>query len=308
MRRAWLGSALALAFVGLALADDIGLIQPGRVGASFLLRGIGARPAGLGGAYTAVGDEPSAVAWNPGELGRAPGTGLAMMYESLGEGMWMSSLSASSAWPGGFVTGVGLTMVEYGSISSRDETGVVTGTESPVDVAATASGAMPLSIWAGHEVWVGIQAEGIGLAMGGLGVAGATGVLASLAPGVHAGAALMHVGPALSGSRLPSQARLGLGYSVSPQLLIAGDAAYGLGDRQTLGAAGGEIRPVPWASVRVGGSWASEAGSSHGRLSVAGGGGFLVGRLRFDYAYRPFANLPASHVFSLTLGGGAPRP
>ena len=46
----------------------------------FLLLGGGARAGGLGGAYTAVGEDASTITWNPGGLGRIKSFELSFMH------------------------------------------------------------------------------------------------------------------------------------------------------------------------------------------------------------------------------------
>lgn len=63
---------LALCFAGQAFTGKVfaGNKNAGTSGAQFLKIGVGARAAGMGEAFTAVGDDVTAIGWNPAGLGR----------------------------------------------------------------------------------------------------------------------------------------------------------------------------------------------------------------------------------------------
>jgi hypothetical protein len=63
-----------------ALAGNAPHGQAGTAGAAFLKIGVGARPIGLGGAYTAVSDDANSIYWNPAGLTRFNGTQLSLMH------------------------------------------------------------------------------------------------------------------------------------------------------------------------------------------------------------------------------------
>ncbi len=60
--------------------------------------GLGARPLGMGGAFTAVSDENSAVFWNPGGLGQLTRAELSGMYAAIHNGK-VFYLFSSASWP-----------------------------------------------------------------------------------------------------------------------------------------------------------------------------------------------------------------
>jgi hypothetical protein len=59
---AWFAAGTALGFLG-----------PSPTGFTFMRIGVGARPVGMGGAYTAVADDANALFWNPAGLALGPG-------------------------------------------------------------------------------------------------------------------------------------------------------------------------------------------------------------------------------------------
>lgn len=71
----WIAAALALALLPPAVAHAAKPFDKvGTVGAQFLKIGIGARATGMGGSFTAVADDASAVYWNPAGVSRLSGS------------------------------------------------------------------------------------------------------------------------------------------------------------------------------------------------------------------------------------------
>ncbi len=62
-----------LALVVFAAGTAIGFLGTQPTGFTFMRIGVGARPVGMGGAYTAVADDANALLWNPAGLALGPG-------------------------------------------------------------------------------------------------------------------------------------------------------------------------------------------------------------------------------------------
>ena len=94
----------------------------GRAGA-FLLRGVGARAMGMGGAFTAIADDATATYWNPAGLGRLRGPQLAGMYTVLSLDRVHNFIGYVQ--PLGIVGVVGISWVDFGvsKIEGRDSSG-----------------------------------------------------------------------------------------------------------------------------------------------------------------------------------------
>ena len=105
----------------------------GQEGASFLDIPVGAEPASLGSAYTALADNAYATVWNPAGLARADVAQLAATHESYLESINYEFLSAAipghkGEHPSGF--GVSIQSLDSGAIDQRDELGNHTGSFS----------------------------------------------------------------------------------------------------------------------------------------------------------------------------------
>src|SRR3989339_1554173 len=111
-------------------------------GASFLRIDVGARPVGMGSAYTAIGDEVNAMYWNPGGLANVKEHGLSAMYSK-----WVADLnfnSVSYAFPltcknqhTPATIAVGIVSLFQGDLEGRDSNRQVTGTFGASDITVT---------------------------------------------------------------------------------------------------------------------------------------------------------------------------
>lgn len=120
-----LGIIAGLIFLSLALvgfSSDWAMAGAGTTTAGFLKIGVGARAIGLGGAFTPVADDASAVYWNPAGLGRIEENQAQFSHYS-----WLQDVSVENlyaAFPLQSVTlGAGITYVDFGSLQSYDEFG-----------------------------------------------------------------------------------------------------------------------------------------------------------------------------------------
>jgi len=113
------GTILAAAVVAFLLlpadAEASSFAKVGTVGAQFLQIGVGARGVGMGGAFIATADDPSAAYWNPGALVKVTGT------QAQFSG---TQLYADILYGNGIVTyerpGVGTFGFQFGLLSSGD--------------------------------------------------------------------------------------------------------------------------------------------------------------------------------------------
>ncbi len=108
----------------------------GQSAGEFLLIGMGAQAAGMGGAYTAMSKGVSASYWNPAGL-----TSLEGGEVTLGHYSWYQDITVNHAAAGFSVNektalSVSVIYLNYGSVQGRDINGVETGDITAYDMAA----------------------------------------------------------------------------------------------------------------------------------------------------------------------------
>lgn len=274
---------------------------------AYLARGMGARPAALGSAFTAVSDDASAMAWNPAGLGQMSSLSVVAQHDLATEGISISSLSAAMPL-GESVAAFSVAMVSYGTLEYRDATGAPAGEGSLTDGAATQGWGFRNPAWLGGLGWSGVAVEVVQEAWATALLGVSAGTLVPLDGGWTFGASVLHLGPRVDGMSLPRAFRLGSAYHTGPVNGVV-DLSYGLADHlMTLGA-GVEWRPLPWAFARAGWRQEGRGQGLAGSRGVTAGFGARFERIGVDYAYQPFGDLATMHRISLEyrLPGG-PRP
>ena len=109
---------------------------PGTTAANFLKFGIGARPAAMGGAFTAVADDVNSIYWNPAGLASYTYSQVSLMHDEMGEEMRLESMGFSipSKKLKGSIAG-SYTMLNIGGITGYNVNGAKTGTLQSSDKA-----------------------------------------------------------------------------------------------------------------------------------------------------------------------------
>lgn len=300
----WIGVVLGITAASVAVASEPGEVTGygGReVRGAFLALGGGARPAGMGGAFTAIADDASAGSWNPGGLGQLESASAVAMYDSLGADRSLSYLAGAAPAAGG-VVGAAVSVMSYGNYEVRDDAGRMLFTDSLTDVAASVSWAVRNPPWLGPQSWTGISLEMVKEGVGGSMVAGSLGGIFLQGRGLAIGWALQHVGAKTDGFGLPAAGRAGAAYALMASMRIAADLGYLIAGGGPWGSVGLEWTPFSMVAIRCGYKWQSDNSELGGMTGVAAGGGIRLGGLRIDYAYQPFGSLPASHRVALVVG------
>jgi len=99
----------------------------GTEGASFLDIPVGARPAAMGGAYSALATDAYAPVWNPAGLGAIPDKSLATQYLSYLDTIQYEHLSYVHPLGGGRGLGGSIQYLGSGNIAGADAAGNSTG-------------------------------------------------------------------------------------------------------------------------------------------------------------------------------------
>jgi len=268
---------------------------------AFLTRGAAARPVAMGEVFTAVADDSSAISWNPGGLGRIQSFQALATYDLGGYGLGVSYAAAACPLGSG-VGGVSLSVCSYGEYDLRDIAGFKTGTDSATDLAAGLAYAVRNPGFLGGST--GLAVEAVHEAVGGSLIGLSAGSVIPVSERVSAGLAVLHLGPQVGGYSLPSQIRGGAAWRTLANLTVAADAGYGLADRMSWMAVGGEYLPSPSIALRAGYKWVAQDQALEGISGLNAGVGFSIGRIGLDYAFQPYGDMGLSHRISIRYGVG----
>lgn len=299
MRNALLAVLLVIGRRAVAGESDV-FYAPGKVQGAFLCRGAGARAAGMGSAFTAVADDASAVSWNPGGLGNARTLSSMLMYDSVADSINLGYASLISPVGEGMAAGIALAWLDYGSYTVRDSEGVVSGEASLSDVAVTAGWSFPNPRMMGGTGWTGVGAEFLHSGVGGSAGALNLGSVVKVSYRTTIGWALLHAGPKSNGFSLPATIRAGISHGEPGRYRLALDFGYGLADRQSRIAVGGEAYPYPYLAVRCGYSRPLVDQGLEGITGLSLGLGAGMRGWGLSYAFIPFSGLAMNHRVSLT--------
>ena len=144
MRHAIVLPASRLALLLLLLAPGAAFADPGETGFAFLKLGVGARPMGMGSAYVAIADDPTAVYWNPAGLATITKTQVTAMHNE-----WIQDFRqefvAVGARCGPGSLGIGFSGFYADEFERRDDTGVLIGHFGFNDIALTGAYGMAVA-------------------------------------------------------------------------------------------------------------------------------------------------------------------
>ncbi len=274
---------------------------------AFLACEPGARPTGMGGAFTALADDASAISWNPGGLGQLQTTQAVAMFDNAVQGL--AVYYAAVAMPAGFgVAGLSVVGLTYGSYDMRDISGALQGSENPADVAFAVSYAFGNQTWLGVKGWSGVAVEVVQEAVGGMMGGLSIGSVIPLSRDFTAGWSVQHIGPPEGGFSLPVTARGGIVVAAAPPVKVSMDLGYGVVEKEFWVATGGELDVRGLVLARAGYKYNVRDQGLRGLSGLSLGGGFRLGYLGLDYAYLPRGDLGASHKMSLVYSFPVPAP
>ena len=265
----------AVCIGGEARAQD----QNGGLAGEWLSRYLGARTAGLGGAFVAVADEPLGIVWNPAGLSQLSQNAVSFETSFLYENTTINSFSF--AVPGRRFPSFGLTVLSLGSgdFEKTNELNESLGSfdEGEMAFLLSASKNLTRNFYLGANLKVVRQsidefnASGVGFDLG---------LLYQVHPALRLGASILNIGgPTLSLRSLdesyPADFRGGVAFNfLSGRALLAGEVDY---------------RPDAGASLGIGTEfWVHRTmGLRFGIAEQAPAGGFsffVTPGLRLDYA------------------------
>lgn len=299
---------LGLCSALLALASALAAPARAAKGAQIAGYELGARAAGMGGAYAALSDDVAALNWNP--------AGLAVLKNpeaELAQSRWLEGfrlLRGAYAHPVGDAMGAAasFTHVDYGDFQGLDKTGASTGQFGASDVAL--AGGLGFSLT--DELSVGGAVKAFRQSLEDESAAGAAvdaGVLFRRGP-VRVGAAMQNVGPPVKfrdqPTGLPFALRAGAAWAPRPDLTLAADVVEEAGVQKSF-RMGGEYRTPDykglWAALRLGYRLSS------GLLGLSYGVAVESQRWRLDVAIVPMEDFQTAQwvSFSWRFGLGPVR-
>lgn len=279
--------------------------------AQFLKIGNGARAIGLGGAYTAVADDLTAMSWNPAGLALLEKRELGGMHADLTAGTHYDFLGYAHPLKGNGTLGGGLVYLGQGSIDSRDASGRLTGGYSASDSALNLAYARRFGSSASLGTNVKVIRSAIGNTTGGT-FAFDAGLMKQLDFGFtgipSVGVAVQNLGPGLKFAdqrgTLPVNLAAGAAYRLPVGLTFAADMKYAPSAGSANLSMGTEYALFSGLALRAGyaSTHAALSGSTRADdlTGFAAGLGFKFRSLSFDYSVTPFGSLGNAQRFSFS--------
>ena len=275
-------------------------------GADFLTIDTGARSEGMGGAFTAMADDVTALTWNP--------AGLALISRPEVGYLHMLYLSNIGYNFGGVVVplpagedsfGLGAGMVNLGTGSFDSTLGI-----APAVSAGDNAFLLSFAYRVKKAISFGVTGKYILRDLAGYNASafgGDAGVLITPGDRFRIGLGVFNFGQQVTfisaGDPLPLSSRLGLAWKMIDvphnSLTLSADNGWQFGSRTYTGAAGAEYWLDMTLALRAG-----FTGDSYQQHPTAGIG-INVDPVEFDYAFAPQGTLGDTHRFSLVLSFGA---
>jgi hypothetical protein len=270
---------------------------------NFLSVGVGARAAGLGGAFTAIADDASAVYWNPAGLESIENRQLQFSHYE-----WLQDLRLENlylAFPAGaFTVGAGITYLDYGQVAGYDEFGYTEGELSLYSLSASLSIAARLAGPFSIGVTGKYIEQSLDLAKGSA-LAGDAGLRADFGK-VSFGAAVTNIGSKVRyisyDEDLPAAVRVGLAVHLFGNYAVLATDWHGRLDGMSTVHQGVELGLTRQLLLRGGLEYQDNQIPGLNKLNYDLGVGLVFGGGRFDYTFIPLANTQdTAHVFSIGL-------
>ncbi|TKJ43383.1 hypothetical protein CEE34_11570 [Candidatus Aerophobetes bacterium Ae_b3a] len=264
---------------------------PGTTTASFLKIGVGARPAAMGEAFTALADDGTSLYWNPAGLTQIKQRELSATYNLWFQEIRQGYLSFGFPSLGGTV-GLGANYVDMGDIEGRDEEGNPTGDFGASDTHLFAGYADKFKniSWGITVGWLEDKIEKDTKTT----FLANIGLLYPLGERFILGVVAQNIGSKLGSDPLPLTFKVGAASKLKA-LTFALDIAKPQ-DNEIYYCLGAEWWLGNVLALRVGYKTNQDIGQG-----LTAGLGYKFGRICLDYAYVPYGDLGDTHRISLEM-------
>lgn len=279
----------------------------GTTGGQFLKIGAGARPVGMGEAFTGLADDVNAIAWNPAGLGRLSSPQFTAMHSQ-----WFQEADyefVAAAYPFAWGTlGLGMSSLSVDNIEKRlADTDAPDGVFDSRDAAYTLSYGLAL----GDDWAVGANAGYVRQQLDGQSAGAVSADVGGLWRTPHdpltVGLAVRHIGSELKfvdeGDPLPLVTTLGLGYKLLEDRLSLGVDVRLPRDNDVQFGGGAEFsQPVVGdltGSLRAGYNTAGT--DPDGLTGLSAGLGLSWRQWGFDVAWVPYGDLGQTFRYALVV-------
>jgi len=266
---------------------------PGTTGANFLKIGVGARATAMGGAFTAISDDATALYWNPAGLARIQGTELSTMYNMHFVEIKQGYVSLAFPLLGG-ITGLGVNYVDMGTMPYLDSHGnpIGSGSFGASDIQTSLAYANKVS----PKLMLGISA---GMLQDTIAedkktaYSGNVGLLFKATESTSVSLVCQNIGSKLGEDSLPLTYRGGVAVRLK-SINIEADAVKAIDDDMYY-CAGLEWWIGNVLALRAGYRTGQDIGSA-----ISYGAGVKISKISLDYAYVPYGDL--GNIQRISLG------
>jgi len=266
---------------------------------------VGADPAAMGAAYTALARNAYAPVWNPGGLGFLNSTQISGQHLDYLDTEHYEFLSAVHPFNGGRAIGASVQYLGSGDIPRADGSGTPTGTFSSYFASYNLAYGQAVT----DKLSVGVTGKMIHAHIDDVSAsayAADVGSLYQALPNCTLAATVTNIGSPLTllneANTLPLAFHLGGAYRISSQWLLSTEGVY---PKTGLAAfhVGGEWRPIDTVALRAG--YRTDTVKELSAVAgVTAGIGLYVWGQEFAYAFTPMGDLGDTHYFSFVAKFG----
>lgn len=270
-------------------------------GADFLKIGIGARPVGIGSAFTAIANDVTAINWNPGGLSQLTQRQMSAMHSQWIVDSNLDFIGFASPFKSG-VFGGSIIVLSQGEIEGRDANRQPTASFGASDMAVTFS--FSKNVLLSNKRTLGLGAN-LKIIQQKIESEQATGAALDLGALYHfngmpftAGLSIQNLGPQMKfisePYNLPLSVTAGFGYNIGG-VTIGLDVKQQVYEERTIVSLGTELLPINSLALRAGflaPATNNQSNNTFGDYSGFGGGiGLKLFGTQTDYSFVPYGVL-----------------